>query len=316
MRRSGTFGLAGAVASAAFLAVNLPGSTAAPISSTPQLTVELVVQGAPAAGSYPVDLTCTNPARSAQLTKRVELKSGSRVVLSTADLPGFTIQDLCSARAVLDGAQTRYATSQPDRADGSTPPPAGGVIDGPGYVSAKAQANGQTISITHAFVGDLIVSKLVLGAPLISAGIYSVQVRCEDSGFLQTILLANNQTKLVTGIPVGSVCAVTEPNTSGVRFEDNSAIASDGIVTIVATPSTCWDLRNADPTCRVLVTSIHTYNAADQAQDSTTNTIPDDVATTTTIANNSEAASAASPVAPAPVEEPAELRSEEIAYTG
>jgi hypothetical protein len=320
MKRSVSFGLVGAVSTAVALAANLPRSTAAPDSATPKLTIELEVQGAgpSLSGSvFPVDLTCVSSGRPSNLSKRIDIRHGAQTVLTPIELPGLSTQDLCTARAVLDGAQTRYSSSQPDRADGSTPTPVGGVIEGPGYVSARTQANGQTISITHAFVGDLVVGKLVLGAPLVSAGIYSLQVRCDDSGYLQTISLANNQTKLVTAIPVGSVCTVTEPNTPVVRLEDNSGIPSDGIVTIVATPATCWDLRNADPNCRVLVTAIHTYGASDQAQDSTLNVIPEDDATTTTVANEASAATTASPVAPAPVEEPQALNSEEfISFTG
>ncbi len=287
-----------------------PRAEAAPSQSVPGLTVALNVIGTPPTGAsdrtYEVVVKCRNPAGVAVGERAVALAPGASRVLGSSEIPGLTTADRCVASSRTDGAQTDFLSTQPDRPDGSTPDPVGGLIDAEGFHSAPAFASGQTISVTHKYTGDLLLTKTVTGAPEFSIGTYQLQVSCPSIGFLQTISLTNAQTRLITAIPVGSVCRVTEPSTIGARFEDNSGDPFDGIVTITATPASCWDLRNTTASCRTTVTSRHTYNAADQQADNTLNTVPSQTTTTSpdTTQPAQASASTAAPAAPAPVEEP------------
>ncbi len=287
-------------------------SSAAPAGSIPSVTITVSVVGrppaAPPAGpsSYQATVACRSAAGSSPRELAVSLTPGQARVITVADLPGLSITDRCTVTARVDGAQTEFLTTQPDRTDGSTPDPIGGLIDADGFHSAPAIANGQSIAVTHRYTGDLLISKTVTGAPEFSIGTYQLQVSCSDNGFLQTLSLANSQTRLITGIPVGSTCRITEPSTPGTRFEDNSGDPFDGTVVIAATTAACWDLRNTTPSCRVTLTSTHAYNSADQQLDSALNTVPSQTTTTpeTTRVDSPAAATTAAPAAPAPVEEP------------
>lgn len=287
-----------------------PSAEAAPAQSIPELTVVLGVIGTPPAGPsdrpYEVVVKCRNPVGGVVGERSVSLTPGASRVLGSSDIPGLVTADRCVASARAEGAQTEFQSTQPDRSDGSTPDPVGGLIDAEGFHSGPALANGQTIAITHKYTGDLLVTKTVTGAPEFSIGTYQLQVSCHSIGFLQTISLANSQTRLITAIPVGSVCRVTEPSTVGARFEDNSGDPFDGIVTITATPAACWDLRNTTAACRTAVVSHHAYNATDQQVDSALNTVPSQTTTTSpdTTQPAQAAATTAAPAAPAPVEEP------------
>ncbi len=287
-------------------------SWAAPASAIPSVTISVNVVGkpppaAPGLSSYPVSVTCRSASGASPKELALALTPGQVRVITVADLPGLSVTDRCTVSSRVDGAQTEFLTTQPDRTDGSTPDPVGGLIDADGFHSAPALANGQTIAVTYRYTGDLLISKTVTGAPEFSIGTYQLQVSCSDNGFLQTLSLANSQTRLITGIPVGSTCQITEPSTPGARFEDNSGDPFDATVVIAATSAACWDLRNTAPSCRVTVTSTHSYGAADQQIDSTVNTVPN--STTTTVVEDTnpaanQAATTAAPAAPAPVEEP------------
>lgn len=279
----------------------------------PAVTVVMSVLGTPPAGvvarTYEATVVCRTASGAAVGQRVASLAPGASRTIGAGDIPGLATGDLCTVTAAAEGAQTQYTTTQTDRSDGSTPEPLGGIIDAGVFRSAPALANGQSVTVAHRYTGDLIISKVVSGAPETSIGTYQLQVTCGEVGFLQTLLLSNGQTRLITGIPVGSTCRVTEPSTPASRFEDNSGDPLDGIVTIVSTAAPCWDLRNTAPSCRVTVVSTHAYSAADQQLDSVLNTVPGQATTTTprTETTLAAAATTAAPAAPAPVEEPSIL---------
>jgi Domain of unknown function (DUF5979) len=242
-------------------------------------------------------------------------KSGTRT-LSATEFPGLTITDRCSVRTSgIEGAQVTYATSQPARADGSVPDPLPGVVQDGVFRSAIALADGRSIVATFTFVGDLIVTNRITGAPAATPASATITVRCANSGYLTSSRLGNGQSRLFTNIPAGSSCKVTTDQTAGVAFDDNSGDARDGLVTVNSTPARCWDLRTSTADCRATVTVSSTYSGADPLDAQPTQTQP---STTTAEQNRNDPATTAAPAAAAPVEEPAVLdESEEtVAFTG
>jgi hypothetical protein len=224
--------------------------------------------------------------------------------MGVSDFPGLTDQDRCSVVAPgVNGAQITYATSQPARADGSVPEPLPGVVEGGVFRSAPALADGRTVAVTYTFVGDLIVTSKVVGAPAGSSTSSTITVRCANSGFVSTNRIADGQSRLFTNIPAGSVCKVTTDQTNGVSFQDNSDDPRDGVVLVNTTPSRCWDLRTSTPDCRAMVVVTSSYSGAEEVVTQTVNTQP----TTTVEEQQQQSSATTAPAAPAPVEEPAVL---------
>jgi Domain of unknown function (DUF5979) len=228
-----------------------------------------------------------------------------RRTFTVADVPGLTATDVCSVRTIdNNGAESTYATTVPKRADGSQPEPIPGIITPRGYASAPAAADGRTISIVSTFGGDLTVTHRVVGAP--SAGVPAAEIRVScDGGYARSVLLRDAQQQILTGIPAGSVCRVTRPGGMiPARFDDNSGVPSDGVVTIVATSPTCWDLRNAAPECRAAVTIFSQYEAP--VTDVASEPVSTTVQPTTTIDQSQQRNDpSVIPVAgPAPIAEP------------
>jgi Domain of unknown function (DUF5979) len=297
----------------------------------PALRLELVVEGQSQKDQLPIELSCTIAGSRSFVTQQFLVSPGRPMVVGPAEFPGLTTADLCRARASLDGAQTSFLSTQPALRDGTSAPSLGGNIATVNatttYGSALAQANGQTITVTHAVVGDLLVTKVVDGAPQDTPGAaslrYSLDVVCSfgpansDSSYL-TVDLYPSESRLITGLLVGSLCTVTEPATPGVRFSDSSEIPTDGIVMVTPSPARCWDLRQADATCRSSVIAMHTYGDRDRARDGSTQSVPDTAPDTKPAEddqaadrNNKAVMQTAAPVAGAPVEEPVELAEQE-----
>lgn len=226
--------------------------------------------------------------------------SGTRII-GVPDFPTLTVADSCIVRAAgAEGAETTYRTTQTARADGSTPDPAPGVLESGGYHAAPARADGQAITVTQAFNGDVQVTARITGAVSTAATaptVLAVELRC-GSGFLQSARLTDGQAQLFTGIPVGTVCRVADLQGGGARYADNSGDPNDGIVTVVATPASCWDLRVTGPECRVSI--VVTLSAAPGPADADAPTTTSPTTTTSPSTTAVPATTAAPAVTPAP----------------
>jgi Domain of unknown function (DUF5979) len=275
------------------------------------------------------------------------LKSGASKTVTTADIPGLSSGASCYVvETDSAGGSTAYSSTN---ADGTKSPgialPNQGLTDNPltaaglcisksaaggctsvyGFSSAPAKADGQTVTVTNSFVGDLLVSKVVTGEPKSNIAIYELNVLCKRNEVTTsdtTFLLKDRQSKLFENLFSGTVCVVTERRSDGAvaTFSDNSGDnAADGKVVIKGTTVTCSDPRfpnYADCRANVVVTNSYTTNTSTDAGTTTTSigqpstTQANLVAVATTVAPI--APTTAAPVATALVEEAAVLDDTEV----
>ncbi len=215
----------------------------------------------------------------------------------------------CTLQAVdVAAGSVEYATAQAVRADGSTPAALPGRVSARGFRSAPAGL-GQTITATLRFAGDLSVSlRSVDGAP--STGSVGLTLRCRDNAVNETFRLRLGERRVRTGITAGTVCTLSA-DTPGVRFDDTSGAPNDATVTVIETPSSCWDLRVADAGCRTAIVATVSMPATVDPDPTTVTTSPP----TTTVPDNTQPATTAAP-APAPTPAPATAVVDEPAFTG
>ena len=304
-----------AIAAVAWLGHGGSAASAADPPAGPSVSVRMAVVGIERAPgrSYPLEARCTRsdgtvvlpaPNTSLPATPAIlpfTLAATATRTLGVTDFPTLTAADSCIVRAAgAEGAETTYRTSQAARADGSTPDPAPGVLESGGYHAAPARANGQAVTVTQAFNGDVQITARITGAVNTAAtapSVLAVELRC-GSGFLQSARLTDGQAQLFTGIPVGTVCRVADLQGGGARYADNSGDPNDGIVTVVATPASCWDLRVTGPECRVSIAVTLSAAPGPTGGDAPTTTSP---TTTTSPSTTAVPATTAAPaVTPAP----------------
>lgn len=287
------------------------------------ITVGHTVRGLARTGAeFRFELTCATP-DGAPVAKAVtfDLAMQTERRFTVDDLPGLTLNDRCSVRTLAnDGGETQYTSTVPKRADGSQPDAVPGVIGVGGYRSAPTPADGRTILAVTTFGGDLTIRKVVEGAPNTSVALYELSVSC-DGGYRRSLLLGDGQQEVLTAIPSGSVCRVTETRGGGAtaRFVDNSGPLNDATVVIATTRPECWDLRTTSPECRATVTIVNQFSGeVDDAPVSTPPTTTSETTTTNVEQRNDETAdkaaapATAAPVAPAPVAEPEVADEEEL----
>jgi hypothetical protein len=305
----------------------------------PSITVKKVVVGeevTPGA-EYPMQIICLDGNSAlrtygSSLTNGLfTLKAGASKTFTGADIAFLVATDTChvaeisgkgaagttygstnSADATIAGGIILPATGGPFAGfnypggpyDSSAAGIAAGRAGQPTFVSAGTKADNQTVTVTNSFIGDLIVSKVVVGDPKSNIAVYEVSVSCNNNGPRETFLLKDRQSKIFTGIASGTSCLVSESRSDGATasYSDNSGDnATDGRVTIKGTASGCIDSRlSAYPDCRANVIITNSYVPA-----TTT-------AAATTAAPATQAPATAAPVAPAPVEEPAVLDDTEV----
>ena len=181
----------------------------------------------------------------------------------------------------------------------------------PLFASGKFNPNGTTVTVTNRFVGDLMVSKVVAGSPSSNIAIYELQLSCNDGAVKDSFLLKHGQTWLRTGLLLGWSCVVAETRSDGaeVSFADNSgANATDGKVTIKATPSGCTDSNLSNfPDCRANIVVTNSYSVPSQSP-TVSPTVPPTVPLVPVVGSTTPVISVTSaPVAAAPVDEPAML---------
>jgi hypothetical protein len=285
----------------------------------PGITVRHLVRGAErsAGAAYRFE----RPASSGNATpvgQPVEftLVRNAERTFGSAEINGLQTSDRCSVSTLFnDGSETTYTSSNPLRADGTRADDTPGVIGPTGYRSAWTMADGRAITAVTVFGGDLLLAKRIEGPTPTGSNTFEIRVLC-DGGYDRSVLLSDGQQQVLTGIPAGSVCRVTETRTGGAtpRYADNSGSAGEATVTIIATTSACWDLRNQTPECRAAVTITNVFTAqTDTAQTDRAESSdgPSTTAGPTTTKPDDNANSTAAPAAAAPVEEPQELADEE-----
>ena len=241
----------------------------------------------------------------------VTVGKGETVTVGTKEFPSLTLDDACWVRTTTtgaDGSETTFKTTNGTRADGSSRDTSPGLIAGGSYRSASALATGETITATHSYTGDLVVTNRVEGTPANGTAVVPVSIRCDNQGISRNLSLRDGDRELITGIPTGSSCRVSTLAGRS-RTEDNSGSPSDGVVIISPIRPECLDLRNASPDCRATVGVTTTYEPAldptrvadpnESTTSTTTTTNPDDANN-----QNAERAQAAAPATAAPAVAP------------
>ena len=226
------------------------------------------------------------------------LTAGETRSFGRDEFPSLALSSTCSFGMIdSNGAPITYATTLRARTDGSRPTPQPGLITTDGYVSAPAGADGQTVTVAVTFSGDLAIAQRVSGAPEGIVATYETRITCSDAGYSNTVALTDGQLQILTGIPAGSTCTVSQAGSGAARFEDNSGNPGDATVTITGTRSDCWDLRNVSAACRATVVVTNNYDNRFTDPDIETEEAP-----TTTAPNNQDApaTTAAPAVTPAP----------------
>lgn len=115
-----------------------------------------------------------------------------------------------------------------------TLPGVGGAAGTGAYRSALTSM-GQTVTVTNASYGDLVVSKVVTGDPKTNIATYEISVSCDKGGPKDTFLLKDRQSKVYQNIVSGTNCLVTETKSDGATpsYADNSGDnTTDGRVVI------------------------------------------------------------------------------------
>jgi Domain of unknown function (DUF5979) len=334
VRASGQLGSTLTLDQTAANATPVTGPTTIDIVITyPSFTVKKVVVGdEPVAGyDYPMAAVCFYGNGVIYGKSLFTLKSGATKTFSVADFSELVAGSTChvtelgsngaanvsiSTLGSESGATAVASIALPAVSTATNPNPfinAGNFSTLPAvtnlaplFASSAINPNGAAVTVTNSYVGDLIVSKVVVGDPKSNIAVYEISVSCNNNGPRETFLLKDRQSKVFTGISTGASCLVSESRSDGATasYADNSGDnATDGRVIIKGTASGCIDTRlSAFPDCRANVIVTNTYGAV-----TTTAAAP---APTTAAAP--AAVTTAAPVAPAAPEEPAVLDDTEV----
>jgi hypothetical protein len=307
------YGLMVVISAVGFQIHSAPSASAA----DPSLRVKVEVRGVQRTEGfrYQYEMLCTRTNDTMVQTSEnkeqlaVTVSKGETVTVGIKEFPTLTLDDACWIRAMsTDGSETTYKTTNGTRADGSTRDSSPGLIANGGYRSASALATGETITATHSYTGDLVVTNRVEGVPANGTAVVPVSIRCDNQGISRTLNLSDGDRELITGIPTGSSCRVSTLAGRS-RTEDNSGSPSDGVVIISPIRSECLDLRNSSADCRATVGVTTAY---DPSLDPTRVADPNESTTSTTTTTNPDdanrlndpaqaaPATAAPAVAPAP----------------
>jgi hypothetical protein len=245
------------------------------------------------------------------------------------DFPGLTNNSVCEVTETNNqGGATSYSSSVTN-ADGTAGTALPGVqttatvVNGvtiPAVFKSSLTKMNQTVTVTNAWYGDLIVSKVVTGDPKTNIATYQISVACDKGGPKDTFLLKDRQSKLYNNIAVGTNCLITETLSDGAvaSYNDNSGDnTTDGRVTIKARGTGCaapGSPTNSAPGGPSPVTSFNDC----MANVIITNDYNPPVTTTAAAAPATTAAPAApaTTAAPAVVAEPAQAVEDTPTFTG
>ncbi len=287
---------------------------------TPQVQVAIALTGTESQPGYMYLLRIRCSKDSGAVVARANEFSGDFTLTAlltrsfgASEFPTLALSDSCVLTSLdSNGASVSYQTTVEERVDRSRPDALPGRISSDGFVSAPASANGQTITLRVAYTGDLSITQRVVSQTKPDLVRYETRVNCKPSGYSTSVFLGNGQQEIITGIPAGSVCLLSQPGPGGsaARFDDNSGAPNDASVVIVGTRATCWDLRNTDSSCRavVIVTTVSNGQVPDPPA-------PDNPPPTTTPDQQREE-SPATTSAPAVSAAPAVAVEAEPAFTG
>jgi hypothetical protein len=308
-----------------------PVATTTPVEvaiSYPSLNVRKTVFGAeliPGA-EYAMAVACVYDDGVSAGGTTFKLKAGAVKSIGIAEIPGLVSGTSCYVTET-DPVGAAVATFESTNANGTrtaginfgsavtafNPFTAAGICptksedgkcaSGYTYSSASAKSDGQTVTVTNRFVGDLQVSKVVAGDPKSNIAIYEINVACSNSANLapnETFLLKDRQTKLFSGVLTGTACTITETRSDGAvaTFADNSGDnATDGKIIVRGSAATCNDPRfTTFPDCRANVIITNSYGVSSPAAP-----LPTAPAPATTLA---APATTSASLGPAPIDEP------------
>jgi hypothetical protein len=287
-------------------------------AQTTSLDANLVVVGRDAASVGPIKgiVRCAAEGSESSVTTDADvvLRVGSPTklddVLGRARAASPDRKVTCSLQTVdVAAGSVEYLTTQPIGADGVRPAALPGRVSSTGFRSTPASA-GQSITASLRFTGDLSIAARSADASS-SGGSVGLSLRCRDSAVNETFRLRAGERRVRTGITAGTICTLSA-DVTGVRFDDTSGTPNDATVTVIETPSSCWDLRVADAGCRTSITATFSSAVTDQPDPATPTTTPP----TTTPPDNTQPARAEAAPAPAPTPAPAPAVVDEPAFTG
>jgi Domain of unknown function (DUF5979) len=191
------------------------------------------------------------------------MRAGETKTLSSTDVPKLNSTSTCELVAVDNrGGVTTFLSTASDSA---TPKPG---VDADGLYRSAITKMFQTITVTHTWYGDLVVSTVVSGNPGSHVAIFEVSVDCGVGRPNDRFLLRDGQSKVYANIPAGTRCAVSETKSDGasVSYRDNTGTGApvgptaslDGVVVIKPRTVACnqvGSLTKATPGGSVPVTT-------------------------------------------------------------
>ena len=246
------------------------------------------------------------------------LAGAATKVIGVNEFPGLTGTSVCEVTETANqGGVTAYSSTVTN-ADGSVGTPLPGVQIPGGVFKSALTKQGQTVTVTNSFLGNLVISKVVTGDPKTNIATYEISVACDKGGPKDTFLLKDRQSKVYSNLVAGTNCLITETRSDGAvaSYSDNSGDnTTDGRVTIkrvnsCGTASTVGAPTVALPggptipvpvltgdNCDASVIITNNYNVVD-----TTTTTAAAATTTTKAAPATTAAPAVTPAPATPVE--------------
>jgi hypothetical protein len=274
--------------------------------ASPNVAVVQKVEGTPTGDtSFSLTATCKQASGGPdELEFEFVLAGNAKRTLTPSDLPGLTAEHECVIRtAVSNGATSTYQSSQRPLSDGTRLSAQPGVLDRDGFASAPAFADGQTITVTQTFSGDLLLRRTSDSNAFGSNKAALFQIKC-SGGTQRTVTLQSGEQQLLAGLTSGQTCTASSLSGSA-RFNDNSGNPTDGSVTILTGRADCLDLRALTSNCRAVITVSATDESVDSEQLIPT-TAPDQPPTTIVEAT----------AMPAVTASPATPVNGSVAYTG
>jgi hypothetical protein len=244
------------------------------------------------------------------------LAGGATRTIGVNEFPGLTGNSVCEVTETNNqGGVTAYSSTVTN-ADGTVGTPLPGVQVTGGVFKSALTRQGQTVTVTNSFLGNLVISKVVTGDPKTNIATYEISVACDKGGPKDTFLLKDRQSKVYSNLVSGTNCLITETRSDGAvaSYSDNSGdnttdgrvtikrVASCGTASTVGAPTVALPGGPTIPVpvvtgdnCDASVIITNNYNVVD----TTTTTA---AATATTVAPATTAAPAVTPAPATPVE--------------
>jgi large repetitive protein len=201
-----------------------------------------------ASGSLTVTKSVIGDAGTATFTVEVDCGDGPQVFVF--DATGTLTSGSLPITGLPTGVECTVTETDAGGASTTTYVPNGGTPSDAPTVSISGQP--QTVAITNSFLGDLTVTKSVVG----DAGgeSFTVVVDCGTAGFPENFVFDSNGVLTsgslpITGVHAGTECSVTETDAGGASsttYRVNAGLASDSAptVTVVGDATTTVTITN------------------------------------------------------------------------